>query len=155
MSVFCMCCCFLVPCWALMYILVLQKRPYWNHSLTRLMDYVHGFNWYCVQLWQRYITTTVHIFWGGEKCFLPDITTCYHCYRNSGFYRVIHGRPDMARLSLGLWNKRNQSWYSFRHWLTHSSILLWYDFLVATFLVTDSNRLLTQSLFFFISQTSL
>ena len=24
------------------------------------------------------------------------------CYGNSGFYRVIHGRPDMARLSLGL-----------------------------------------------------
>ena len=24
------------------------------------------------------------------------------CYGNSGFYRVIHGRPDIARLSLGL-----------------------------------------------------
>jgi len=72
-----------------------------------------------------------------SECLLPPST--YHTallwglvgsWQNSGFCRVTHGGPSMAQLSLGLWNKRDQSWFLFyaiiswsRHWLNLLSIV--------------------------------
>ena len=76
-----------------------------------------------------------------------DLSTFIFCYGNSRFSRDSQGKPGMAWLFLGLWNKRDWSWFPLNDiisWAGHLTPFI-YSFeeqlFTVTFLVTDSNGL--------------